>query len=134
PIVDQLSLPAITASIFETVTSLGGCRDCIFFFSSRRRHTRSKRDWSSTCALPIFALHRTSSTACRCRATASPRSSPNACADGERGAPLADPVVSAILGAVNTTWIIVAVAVVLLLAVIALVAGPQLRKKRQISL
>src|SRR5207248_4314174 len=26
----------------------------IFFFSSRRRHTRSKRDWSSTCALPIF--------------------------------------------------------------------------------
>src|SRR5437868_6570241 len=24
-----------------------------FFFSSRRRHTRSKRDWSSTCALPI---------------------------------------------------------------------------------
>src|SRR5699024_11574743 len=25
-----------------------------FFFSSRRRHTRSKRDWSSTCALPIF--------------------------------------------------------------------------------
>src|SRR5207249_7815086 len=25
-----------------------------FFFSSRRRHTRSKRDWSSTCALPIY--------------------------------------------------------------------------------
>src|SRR5699024_12533435 len=25
----------------------------LFFFSSRRRHTRSKRDWSSTCALPI---------------------------------------------------------------------------------
>src|SRR6266496_4131984 len=24
-----------------------------FFFSSRRRHTRSLRDWSSTCALPI---------------------------------------------------------------------------------
>src|SRR5437868_9160411 len=24
-----------------------------FFFSSRRRHTRSKRDWSQTCALPI---------------------------------------------------------------------------------
>src|SRR5699024_11656281 len=23
-------------------------------FSSRRRHTRSKRDWSSACALPIF--------------------------------------------------------------------------------
>src|SRR5437868_2473541 len=23
----------------------------VFFFSSRRRHTRSKRDWSSTCAL-----------------------------------------------------------------------------------
>src|SRR5438067_9099106 len=27
---------------------------CFFFFSSRRRHTRSKRDWSSTCALPIL--------------------------------------------------------------------------------
>src|SRR5690349_23398551 len=27
--------------------------DLIFFFSSRRRHTRSLRDWSSTCALPI---------------------------------------------------------------------------------
>src|SRR5690625_3956523 len=25
-----------------------------FFFSSRRRHTRWPRDWSSTCALPIF--------------------------------------------------------------------------------
>src|SRR6266705_5788237 len=27
-----------------------------FFFSSRRRHTRSYGDWSSTCALPI-SLH-----------------------------------------------------------------------------
>src|SRR5690606_5572125 len=26
-----------------------------FFFSSRRRHTRFSRDWSSTCALPILA-------------------------------------------------------------------------------
>src|SRR6266576_5914730 len=26
-----------------------------FFFSSRRRHTRSLRDWSSACALPIWA-------------------------------------------------------------------------------
>src|SRR2546422_4233769 len=25
-----------------------------FFFSSRRRHTRCSRDWSSECALPIF--------------------------------------------------------------------------------
>src|SRR6266516_5078281 len=25
-----------------------------FFFSSRRRHTRSYGDWSSTCALPIL--------------------------------------------------------------------------------
>src|SRR5436305_4437342 len=25
-----------------------------FFFSSRRRHTRCGRDWSSTCALPIL--------------------------------------------------------------------------------
>ena len=34
----------------------------------------------------------------------------------------------------TTTWIIIAVAAVLLLAVIALVVGLQLRKKRQISL
>src|SRR3712207_4556402 len=27
---------------------------CIFFFSSRRRHTRYWRDWSSECALPIL--------------------------------------------------------------------------------
>src|SRR5699024_12205712 len=35
---------------------------CLFFFSSRRRHTRSKRDWSSdvcssdlwTCPIPVF--------------------------------------------------------------------------------
>src|SRR5207248_4944157 len=26
-----------------------------FFFSSRRRHTRSYGDWSSDCALPIFS-------------------------------------------------------------------------------
>src|SRR5437868_10644646 len=35
-----------------------GCRAMSvrrFFFSSRRRHTRSKRDWSQTCALPILA-------------------------------------------------------------------------------
>src|SRR5438445_10116719 len=31
---------------------LGYCV-CFFFFSSRRRHTRYWRDWSSTCALPI---------------------------------------------------------------------------------
>src|SRR5476649_2666547 len=29
-----------------------------FFFSSRRRHTRSLCDWSSTCALPILASFR----------------------------------------------------------------------------
>src|SRR5699024_6189271 len=28
------------------------------FFSSRRRHTRSKRDWSSDCALPISGAGR----------------------------------------------------------------------------
>src|SRR5690606_41103351 len=28
-----------------------------FFFSSRRRHTRFSRDWSSDVALPICALH-----------------------------------------------------------------------------
>src|SRR2546429_8806848 len=28
-----------------------------FFFSSRRRHTRCSRDWSSTCALPILGGH-----------------------------------------------------------------------------
>src|SRR5699024_11224427 len=29
---------------------------CTFFFSSRRRHTRSKRDWSSDGALPILKI------------------------------------------------------------------------------
>src|SRR6266498_5214080 len=28
----------------------------VFFFSSRRRHTRCGRDWSSDCALPIFEI------------------------------------------------------------------------------
>src|SRR5690625_7693696 len=28
----------------------------LFFFSSRRRHTRWPRDWSSACALPIYEL------------------------------------------------------------------------------
>src|SRR5207302_202816 len=28
-----------------------------FFFSSRRRHTRFSRDWSSACALPIYAFN-----------------------------------------------------------------------------
>src|SRR5699024_11773670 len=27
-----------------------------FFCASRRRHTRSKRDWSQTCALPILGV------------------------------------------------------------------------------
>src|SRR5947207_10018979 len=31
---------------------------CFFFFSSRRRHTRSLCDWSQTCALPIFGFLR----------------------------------------------------------------------------
>src|SRR5690606_8559595 len=31
-----------------------------FFFSSRRRHTRFSRDWSSECALPIFPKGRAS--------------------------------------------------------------------------
>src|SRR5690554_4657791 len=29
----------------------------MFFFSSRRRHTRCGRDWSSTCALPISVIN-----------------------------------------------------------------------------
>src|SRR6266576_2688698 len=37
-----------------------------FCFSSRRRHTRSLRDWSSTCALPIYRRTPTAGT----RATA----------------------------------------------------------------
>src|SRR3989449_4708668 len=34
----------------EPVRLSPGC----FFFSSRRRHTRCSRDWSSACALPIY--------------------------------------------------------------------------------
>src|SRR5688572_31414197 len=40
----------------------------IFFFSSRRRHTRFDCDWSSDVALPISAQHE-----CRCRAPARAR-------------------------------------------------------------
>src|SRR5699024_11629099 len=30
---------------------------CVFFFSSRRRHTRSKRDWSSdVCSSDLFVI------------------------------------------------------------------------------
>src|SRR5438445_5251382 len=36
-------------------STLHVCLLFFFFFSSRRRHTRYWRDWSSTCALPIFA-------------------------------------------------------------------------------
>src|SRR6266498_1135937 len=36
----------------EVISNIG----TIFFFSSRRRHTRCGRDWSKTCALPIFKL------------------------------------------------------------------------------
>src|SRR5437868_15416417 len=33
----------------------GGFVICVFFFSSRRRHTRSKRDWSSdVCSSDLF--------------------------------------------------------------------------------
>src|SRR5262245_66632799 len=39
----------------------------IFFFSSRRRHTRCLSDWSQTCALPI-----------------SPRDQPRRCSSGRR--------------------------------------------------
>src|SRR5687768_18600330 len=36
-----------------TVRRGGEARAVAFFFSSRRRHTRCSRDWSSDCALPI---------------------------------------------------------------------------------
>src|SRR5687768_17749339 len=39
---------------------------CYVFFSSRRRHTRCSRDWSSECALPIY----------RARVTARPSRAP----------------------------------------------------------
>src|SRR5260370_19824845 len=37
---------------------VGRTRIGFFFFSSRRRHTRFKCDWSSTCALPILSFER----------------------------------------------------------------------------
>src|SRR5207249_8388194 len=37
----------------------GCCVFCLFFFSSRRRHTRSKRDWSSdVCSSDLVAASR----------------------------------------------------------------------------
>src|SRR5207249_5789913 len=41
----------------------------LFFFSSRRRHTRSKRDWSSdVCSSDLIAACELSATGCRARA------------------------------------------------------------------
>src|SRR2546430_12812254 len=37
---------------------------CMFFFSSRRRHTRFDCDWSSECALPISARARNAEALC----------------------------------------------------------------------
>src|SRR6266536_2566577 len=47
---NQVNGAATTVSLLSAL--LNG--NAFFFFSSRRRHTRSTRDWSSTCALPIF--------------------------------------------------------------------------------
>src|SRR2546421_6111599 len=43
-------------SLYRSFLSLNQIDDfsTVFFFSSRRRHTRSDRDWSSECALPIW--------------------------------------------------------------------------------
>src|SRR5215471_20745950 len=52
----------ISSSLIKHSPSLSGrmSRSAIpsfFFFSSRRRHTRSLRDWSSDGALPIWGAH-----------------------------------------------------------------------------
>src|ERR1019366_9928967 len=39
----------------EAVTVIYSPLVWLFFFSSRRRHTRLVSDWSQTCALPIYA-------------------------------------------------------------------------------
>src|SRR5580658_8328016 len=43
-----------TTSDYEMVYTTAGGNTFIFFFSSRRRHTRLQGDWSSACALPIW--------------------------------------------------------------------------------
>src|SRR5438105_5237615 len=47
-------VPRLAARLYgSSQIALGSGGVMIFFFSSRRRHTRSTRDWSSECALPI---------------------------------------------------------------------------------
>src|SRR5207249_9656707 len=41
-----------------SVASCTGCMFVLFFFSSRRRHTRSKRDWSSDVCSSDLSPHR----------------------------------------------------------------------------
>src|SRR2546421_2173577 len=43
-----------------------GVQTCVFFFSSRRRHTRSDRDWSSdVCSSDLSELQSRSDLVCR---------------------------------------------------------------------
>src|SRR5580698_11159906 len=37
----------VIAGVFEALAAIEGCRPSVFFFSSRRRHTRLTCDWSS---------------------------------------------------------------------------------------
>src|SRR5476649_1469242 len=52
-------MPRRSPGVLDRLCSWAICRSCLItspsicFFSSRRRHTRSLCDWSSTCALPI---------------------------------------------------------------------------------
>src|SRR3989440_1345132 len=58
-------------SLYRSFLSLNQIDDfsTVFFFSSRRRHTRSDRDWSSECALPICSASDTPSMICEYAST-----------------------------------------------------------------
>src|SRR5258706_7462354 len=44
----------LVANSTSWASTLSGLSVSVFFFSSRRRHTRLVSDWSSECALPIL--------------------------------------------------------------------------------
>src|SRR5699024_11313715 len=63
-----------------------------FFFSSRRRHTRSKRDWSSdVCSSDLFSSPRARRLSVPIALSAPRRPARAACAAGSAGAPAGGP-------------------------------------------
>src|SRR6476619_1223455 len=63
-------------------TTLEDAMGPLFFFSSRRRHTRLVSDWSSECALPILSRCRRGGTWWPCGSRCGCSAGPPACLPG----------------------------------------------------